>query len=210
MVGDPSFGEGDTSWAKPLEGARKEAQRVKSLLEGTDVFKGAVEKRVGEEAGKVAVVEAMRGCAVVHLATHGEPDAVLLGGSTRTEGALSMVEVQGLELSAQLVVLSECDSFRGKLTSDGVIGVTRAFVAAGALTLVASLWKVDDEATLALMSHFYKALLAGGGVGDAAAALRTAMVAMISEGKWSVLQWAGFVVYGLASAGGSTPTPPNE
>ena len=109
-----------------------------------------------------------------------------------------MAEVQGLELRARLVVLSECDSFRGTLTADGVIGVTRAFVAAGALTLVASLWKVDDDATLALMSHFYRALLASGGVGDAASALRSAMVAMIREGRWSVLQWASFVVYGLA------------
>ena len=160
---------------------------------------------MADKAGKVAVVAAMRGCDVLHLATHGEPDAVLLGGATRVEGALTMAEVQGLELRARLVVLSECDSFRGTLTADGVIGVTRAFVAAGALTLVASLWKVDDDATLALMSHFYRALLASGGVGDAASALRSAMVAMIREGRWSVLQWASFVVYGLASPSAAAP-----
>ena len=205
VVGDPSFGGGSGSsaqWAKPLPGARLEARRIKALLDDTDAYEGAVEKRVGDEAGKMAVVEAMRGCDVIHLATHGEPGAVLLGGATRAEGALSMAEVQRLELQARLVVLSECDSFRGKLTSDGVIGVTRAFVAAGALTLVASLWKVDDDATFALMSHFYTALLSSGGLGDAASALRSAMVAMIHDKKnqWSMLQWAGFVVYGLASA----------
>ena len=213
VVGDPSFGGSDCSrddvgsdssacWAQSLPGARKEARRIKSLLEDTDAYDGAVEKRVGDEAGKVAVVEAMRGCDVIHLATHGEPGAVLLGGATRAEGALSMAEVQELELQARLVVLSECDSFRGKLTSDGVVGMTRAFVAAGALTLVASLWKVDDDATLALMSHFYTALLSSGGLGDAASALRSAMVAMIHDkhNQWSMLQWAGFVVYGLASA----------
>ena len=218
VVGDPSFGGSDCSrddvgsdssvcWAQSLPGARKEARRIKSLLEDTDAYDGAVKKMVGDEAGKVAVVEAMRGCDVIHLATHGEPGAVLLGGATRAEGALSMAEVQRLELEARLVVLSECDSFRGKLTSDGVIGVSRAFVAAGALTLVASLWKVDDDATLALMSHFYKALLSSGGLGDAASALRSAMVAMIHDknNKWSMLQWAGFVVYGLASAEAGKP-----
>ena len=216
VVGDPSFGGSDCSrddvgsdssvcWAQSLPGARKEARRIKSLLEDTDAYDGAVKKMVGDEAGKVAVVEAMRGCDVIHLATHGEPGAVLLGGATRAEGALSMAEVQRLELEARLVVLSECDSFRGKLTSDGVIGVSRAFVAAGALTLVASLWKVDDDATFALMSHFYTALLLSGGLGDAASALRSAMVAMIHEKRWSMLQWAGFVVYGLASAKAGKP-----
>ena len=159
VVGDPIFGDPSAPWVQQLPGARAEARRIASLLEDTDAYEDAVDKRLGDKAGKVAVVEAMRGCDVIHLATHGEPGAVLLGGATRAEGALSMAEVQRLELQARLVVLSECDSFRGKLTSDGVIGVTRAFVAAGALTLVASLWKVDDDATLALMSHFYKALL---------------------------------------------------
>ena len=83
------------------------------------------------------------------------------------DGKLSMGEVQSLELRARLVVLSECDSFRGKLSSDGVIGIPRAFVAAGAPTLVASLWKVDDAATKELMRRFYARLLEGGAVGDA-------------------------------------------
>ena len=195
VVGDPSFGSG---WAANLPGARAEAEQVKALLEATDAFENTVTTHVGDEGSKAAVVSAMPGCDVIHLATHGEPGAVLLGGATRAEGELSMAEVHELKLSARLVVLSECDSFRGKLTSDGVIGVTRAFVAAGAMTLVASLWKVDDKATLTLMSHFYKALLADGTVKDPAGALREAMMAMIAEGRWSVLQWAGFVVYGLA------------
>ena len=106
-----------------------------------------------------------------------------------------------LELRARLVVLSECDSFRGKLSSDGVIGITRAFVAAGAPTLVASLWKVDDAATRELMRRFYARLLEGGAVGDATAAMQGAMVSMIRDPErgrpWSVLEWAAFVVYGL-------------
>ena len=154
---------------------------------------------IGDAATKPAVVEAMRRCDLVHLATHGVPDGVLLGGATIAEGKLSMGEVQSLELRARLVVLSECDSFRGKLSSDGVIGITRAFVAAGAPTLVASLWKVDDAATRELMRRFYARLLEGGAVGDATAAMQGAMVSMIRDERrsWSVLEWAAFVVYGL-------------
>ena len=140
----------------------------------------------------------MRGCEFIHLSTHGEPDCVVLGGPTRAEGTLTMAEVQALELSARLVVLSECDSFLGKLTSDGVVGITRAFVAAGALTLVASLWKVDDSTTAELMQHFYTRLLASGTAGDVATAMQGAMVSMIGEGcRCSVHGWAAFVVYGL-------------
>ena len=157
----------------------------------------AASKKLGAAATKAAVVEAMKGCDVVHLATHGTADGVLLSGATLAEGKLSMGEVQALELRARLVVLSECDSFRGKLTADGVIGITRAFVAAGALSLVASLWKVDDGATRELMERFYQRLLEGGALGDVAAAMQGAMVSMIRDGRWTVLQWAAFVVYGL-------------
>ena len=195
VVGDPAF----HGWAPQLYGARMEAQDVAAALSASAAFGGAaaVTALIGDDATKPAVVEAMRRCDVVHLATHGVPDGVLLGGPTPEQGKLSMGEVQSLELRARLVVLSECDSFRGKLSSDGVIGITRAFVAAGAPTLVASLWKVDDYATKILMRRFYARLLEGGAVGDATAAMQGAMVSMIGEGRWTVLQWAAFVVYGL-------------
>ena len=201
MVGDPSF----HGWAPQLSAARAEAEDVAAALGASAAFEGsaAVTALIGDAATKPAVVEAMRRCDVVHLATHGEPDGVLLGGATKDQGKLSMGEVQSLELRARLVVLSECDSFRGKLSSDGVIGITRAFVAAGAPTLVASLWKVDDHATRVLMQRFYKELLRDGVLGNATAALQGAMVSMIREVRggsspsWSVLQWAAFVVYGL-------------
>ena len=127
----------------------------------------------------------------------------------------SMSEVQALHLPrCPLVVLSECDSFKGEMRLDGVVGISRAFVAAGAPTLLASLWKVDDEATRALMSRFYEHHLAGK---DAADALQAAMIASLQEGRAnagatrdlddlsagsseanSVLRWAPFVCYGLA------------
>ena len=197
VVGDPTFGA-EPSWALPLPSARVEARRVAFQLEEHG-YADNVERKVGDAATKAAVVAEMVSSDIVHLATHGEPDGVLLGGPTKAEGKLSMGEVQSLELRARLVVLSECDSFRGKLSSDGVIGITRAFVAAGAPTLVASLWKVDDVATRELMERFYARLLAGGAMGDATAAMQGAMVSMIRDERrgWSVLEWAAFVVYGL-------------
>ena len=197
MVGDPTF----HGWAPQLYGARMEAKDIAAALSASAAFGGAaaVTALIGDDATKPAVVEAMRRCDVVHLATHGVPDGVLLGGASKADGKLSMGEVQSLELRARLVVLSECDSFRGKLSSDGVIGITRAFVAAGAPTLVASLWKVDDAATRELMRRFYARLLEGGAVGDATAAMQGAMVSMIRDERrsWSVREWAAFVVYGL-------------
>merc|ERR1712034_304854 len=121
-----------------------------------------------DEATKPAVVEAMRGSDVVHLATHGEPEGLFFAGGSAAEATLSMAEVHALELRrAPLVVLSACDTFKGELRSDGVVGITRAFVAAGAPTLAASLWPVSDAATLELMRRFYAALLRkrGGGGG---------------------------------------------
>ena len=193
VVGNPAF----NGWAKQLPAAEVEARHVTAALDASASCTGGVATLVGDQATKVTVVEAMRGCDIVHLATHGTSDGVLLGGASKAEGELSMGEVQGLDLSARLVVLSECDSFRGKLTADGVIGITRAFVAAGALTLVSSLWAVDDAATCELMERFYQRLLEDSKVGDAAVAMQGAMISMIRDGRWSVKHWAPFVVYGM-------------
>ena len=95
-----------------------------------------------------------------------------------------------MELHARLVVLGSCQS----LDSRDSIG--HAFLAAGALTVVGSLYNVDDAATAALMTHFYKAVLSDGNLGDVAAALRTAVLTMISEGH-ALHEWAAFVAYGL-------------
>ena len=158
---------------------------------------------VSEHADKMAVLKAMPESAYIHLATHGSSDGVFLAGSTKEDGRLRMAEVQqrGLRCS-KLVVLSECDSFKGKLGSDGVVWISRAFMAAGAPTLIASLWKIDDAATRVLMRRFYEGYL-GQARGNAALALQGAMVSMAREDggeQFSVMQWASFVVYGLASS----------
>ena len=191
VVGDPDF----FGWLTQLGGARQEAQEVRLQLQTAGM---QVTSLIGKEATKQAVVDAMRDSGIVHLATHGSSDGVCLSGCTMADIQLTMDEVhRRVRLDrAKLVVLSECDSFRGQLHADGVIGITRAFLAAGGPTLLATLWQVDDEATRALMQLFYKSLLEGH---DAATALQSAMASMIRDG-YPAKQWASFVCYGLPNA----------
>jgi len=97
----------------------------------------------------------------------------------------------------QLVVLSACQSGQGKMVSgEGLVGLTRGFMYAGAPSVVVSLWNVDDAATSALMTRFYKGLLGTGHLRPAAA-LRAAQRSLIEDTKWSQpFYWAAFTVQG--------------
>ena len=102
--------------------------------------------------------------AVVHFACHGiyERDnpalsSLVLSPDARNDGFLTGPEILALPLSAHLVVLSACETARGKLVQgEGIVGFARAFMVAGAPRVICSLWKVDDEATQALMIKFYE------------------------------------------------------
>jgi CHAT domain-containing protein len=109
---------------------------------------------------------------------------------------LSPTTIYNLNLSADLVVLSACQTALGKeIKREGIVGLTRGFIYAGGARVMASLWKVDDEATAELMKLFYRGVLRKGLT--PAAALRSAEVAMWKQGKWrSPFYWAGFAMYG--------------
>ena len=187
VVGEPIHGGPQVS----LPGASEEALVVHKLI--SRQCKSSLLCK--QDACKGAVVAAMPDCSYIHLAAHGSPDGIYLGGATKSEGKLSLADVQRLRLRARLVVLSACNSFRGELRSDGVVGIARAFMVAGAQTIVASMWPVDDAATLSFMTRFYER----GGATDAAAACQGAMHSMLQEGSFRLWQWAPFVVYGLGS-----------
>jgi CHAT domain-containing protein len=112
------------------------------------------------------------------------------------DGFLQLNDIYNLNLSADLVVLSACQTALGKeIKREGIVGLTRGFIYAGSARVMASLWKVDDEATAELMKLFYRGVLRKGLT--PAAALRSAEVAMWKQGKWrSPFYWAGFVMYG--------------
>ena len=112
------------------------------------------------------------------------------------DGFLRLHEVYNLNLPAELVVLSACQTGLGKdVKGEGLIGLTRGFMYAGAARVMASLWQVDDSATAELMKRFYAKML-GEGLRPAAA-LRDAQVEMSKHKRWHApYNWAGFVLQG--------------
>ncbi|MBK9315802.1 MAG: CHAT domain-containing protein [Acidobacteria bacterium] len=112
-------------------------------------------------------------------------------------GFLRLHEIYNLKLGADLVVLSACQTGLGKeVKGEGLIGLTRGFMYAGAPSVVATLWKVDDKATAELMKHFYQALL-GEQRMRPAAALRAAQIALWSQKRWrDPAYWAAFTLHG--------------
>lgn len=112
------------------------------------------------------------------------------------DGFLMLPDIYNLDLSADMVVLSACETALGKdIQGEGMVGITRGFMYAGASRVVASLWKVDDAATAELMSRFYRGILREGL--QPSVALRKAQVALWKQKRWSFpYYWAGFVMQG--------------
>src|SRR5690349_23800044 len=133
--------------------------------------------------------------AILHFATHGlldpkrpEHSGILLSTvddhGKDLKGFIGLQDVYSLRAPVDLVVLSACRTGLGKeIRGEGLVGLTRGFMYAGATTVVASLWKVDDEATAELMKRFYKAML-GPKQLRPADALRQAQIDMLHQRKW--------------------------
>ncbi|MCC6539257.1 MAG: CHAT domain-containing protein, partial [Bryobacterales bacterium] len=144
---------------------------------------------------------------MVHFATHGmlnnetpELSGLVLSlvdkRGAATDGFVRLADLYRLRLPADLVVLSACQTALGKeMGSEGLVGLTRGMMHAGASRVVASLWKVDDAATAELMKHFYAALRKPGVA--PASALHTAQAALRKQPRWqSPYYWAAFVLQG--------------
>jgi CHAT domain-containing protein len=111
-------------------------------------------------------------------------------------GFLRTIDIFNLNLPADLVVLSACETGLGKeIRGEGLIGLTRGFMYAGAARVVVSLWSVSDRATADLMERFYKRIFKK--ELTPSAALRSAQVRMWGKKKWQApYYWAGFVMQG--------------
>jgi CHAT domain-containing protein len=144
---------------------------------------------------------------ILHFATHGlinsehpELSGLVLSLLDETgkpqDGFLRMHELFNLQLPADLVVLSACQTALGKeIKGEGLVGLTRGFMYAGAQRVAASLWQVDDQATAQLMQYFYRGMLKEHL--RPAAALRAAQIEMSKQKRWSPPYfWAGFVLQG--------------
>ena len=105
-----------------------------------------------------------------------------------------MSDVQAVCLRARLVVLSCCHSGRGEVKSEGVVGIARSFLCAGARSVLVSLWAIDDEATMVFMESFYQHLADGK---SASVALHQAMKSLRESKEFSAVKyWAPFVLIG--------------
>lgn len=144
---------------------------------------------------------------IVHFATHGllnsehpELSGLVLSlvdeQGRPQDGFLQLQDIYNLNLPADLVVLSACETALGKeVRGEGLMGLTRGFMYAGASRVIASVWKVDDVATAALMKRMYHAILTEGL--SPAAALRQSQIAMWKQQPWqSPYYWAAFVIQG--------------
>ena len=198
LVGDPYL-EGvvykRTKFCQ-LPYARKEVEMIGRIL-GTVPL-------IGEKATKGEVLKQLSSVALVHIAAHGamETGEILLAPNPARESnhpeekdfLLTMADVLEAKLRARLVVLSCCHSAHGQIKAEGVVGIARAFLGAGARSILVSLWGIDDEATFQFMKHFYKELVKGRRVSEA---LNQAMKCMReSEEFGEVKYWAPFVLIG--------------
>lgn len=184
--------------------SRIEAREILSLVPASRRlaaldFDASLDTALGPELGRFRIV---------HFATHGLLNSVhpelsgivlsLVDRSGREQpGFLSLSGVFDLQLDADLVVLSGCQTALGKeVRAEGLIGLTRGFLYAGASAVVASLWKVDDAATAEFMRRFYGSLL-GPEALSPAAALRRAQLEMRTQRRWQhPYFWAAFVLQG--------------
>ncbi|WP_051502891.1 CHAT domain-containing protein [[Scytonema hofmanni] UTEX B 1581] len=202
VVGNPTMPSIITkSGEKPqqlatLPGAEAEAIKVAKLLK--------TKAMTGKVATKASIVQQMNKARIIHLATHGllddfkglgVPGAIALAPDNTgqiNDGLLTADEILNLNLNAVLVVLSACDTGEGRITGDGVVGLSRSLISAGASSVIVSLWAVSDDSTEFLMTRFYENL---GQNPDQAIALRNAM--LTTKKQYSrPLDWAAFTLVG--------------
>jgi CHAT domain-containing protein len=181
-----------------LPRAAAEARMVARVL-GSDLG-----LRVRKDATKASLLKAsasgaLRRYRVLHFAVHAATEAyhgplpgLVLGRSAGDDGYLDMEDVSRLDLNADLVVLSACESGIGRVyKGEGIRGLTGSFLAAGSRAVICSLWKVDDAETARFMEEFYTRLKAGARPREALRGIRRA-----AAGRKVPADWAAFVLVG--------------
>ena len=190
LVGNPQ-----TYGLEKLQNAEIEVDRIKRLLEkGTQ----NVVILTKEKATKEKVLEQMKSVALIHIASHANEESgeITLSGEGQ-DHVLTMSDVQAVKLQARLVVLSCCNTGRGKVTADGVVGIARAFLAAGASCVLVSLCEIRDMITMNFMERFYEYLLGRESQGRPTEALKMTLCYIKSSEPSSTVKYcAPFVLIG--------------
>ena len=196
LVGNPCLKELQTP-LHDLPCAQEEVEMIASILKTRPL--------TGIHATKAEVMKRMPSVGLIHIAAHGDkrsgeialsPNPGWTSKFPQTKDyVLKMSDVQAANLRASLVVLSCCHSGRGKmLKGEGVVGIARAFLAAGARSVLVTLWAVDDEATMVFVKRFYQHLKEGK---TASAAVQQSMKFLRESEQFSETRyWAPFQLIG--------------
>jgi CHAT domain-containing protein len=179
-----------------LPEAEKEAIEIATLLQTKPIL--------GQQATKAAILSALPKAQTIHLATHGRfedrrseglQSSLSFAVIGQDKGLLTANEIIDLKLNASFAALSACNSGRGEITGDGVVGLSRAFIAAGVPSLLISLWSLNDQPSVtSLMVRFYKNLQQNP---DRAQALRQTMLSTLKQHPHPK-DWAAFTIIGEA------------
>ncbi|MBI3972119.1 MAG: CHAT domain-containing protein [Chloroflexi bacterium] len=198
-----------------LPAARADAEAVAGRLRKAGTAERDLVLRLDGDAHEASYRREARGCDLVHLSCHGQLKApaytscLYFAPTGPYDGQLLAPEIADVKLGDALVFLSACQTGQGRATADGVVGLGRAYLEAGARAVIVSLWKVEDTASSVLARHFYDALLDAKQPQHAAGALRAAALATrdelaagrIKTGDGQPLEphpayWAPFIVLG--------------
>ena len=197
LVGDPWVESVRIRGKKVLQlpSAKEEVEMIGKILKS--------EPLIGKEATKAKVLSRLDSVTLVHIAAHGSaktgeivlsPNPISSKRPKEAEFLLKLKDVLKAKLRAKLVVLSSCHSGRGDIKSEGVVGIARAFLGAGARSVLISLWAIDDKATLGFMRYFYQHLMDGN---CASKSVNQAMKCIRETDDFNYVRyWAPFVLIG--------------
>ena len=191
---------------QPLAWSEKEVKEIDRLFKKSGLSNNSV--LVFEQANENALkTQCQQDYKYIHIASHSFPNfknpkfsgiacSPPKDSSETEDGILFVNEIYNMNLKADLVVLSSCESGLGQLVSgEGLMGLNRSFIAAGTPNVLYSLWKVNDEKSSQLMIEFYRQILEGGKTYPAA--LRAAKLKMLEDEVTALpLYWSGFVLIG--------------
>jgi CHAT domain-containing protein len=197
VVGNPKmpsifleFGEPPVQLLQ-IPGTELEAEAIAKILHTQAI--------TGDQATKTAILQQMCDAEIIHLATHvflddieGLQSAIALAASPHHQGLLNMSDILQLNLQAELVVLSGCDTGRGRIWGDGVVELSQTFITAGVPSLLMSLWFPPTVSNLDFMTEFYHQFQS---TGDKAQAVRTAMLTTLEQYP-NPRDWAAFTLIG--------------
>ena len=185
----------------PLPGAAEEVTYLANLFQATALL--------GRAARKQVVLQHLSGASIIHIAAHGEPNKgeIILAPDTSHDQScfpvansesfvLTQEDITGISVQARLVVLCCCYTGRGKVSSEGVVGIARSFLSAGARSVLATLWPINDWATIELIKKFYEQLFQETPVCEALRRAKNFLLEHENKSFQSIRMWAPFTIYG--------------